>query len=343
MARLWLMELTDQDQETPIENAATEYLKRKQATSHMNPYAQRKAFAFDRIYPPSCFFIYLAQKAYLFVYAGELGDDMASRTNMTNNFYDLSSTYKERNKHSAASTSPTDVVIVALPTVFANSGFIQAWCRETKRMPSTMYIVEDASSRLSFLLLMRLHRYNRLPPFDWYTTSPGIPIENIYNLDLDESSSWVVCPRIAAFDLDDVQLWTLPYAEVTHELRYLSIDGHACEGHVNHPQRGVQMQLVAKSISTGAHTIAGTFVMANLGYFQFPATSGVYALEIRKGREREIYEIERVGDEGLKSSSVDEGVIWSQSPPLRGERCTRAWCGSRAGTSSVFERVVDVD
>ncbi|KZV60832.1 glycosyltransferase family 24 protein [Peniophora sp. CONT] len=39
----------------------------------------------------------------------------------------------------------------------------------------------------------------------------------------------------------------------------------------------------------------------------FRATSGVYALEIREGKGREIYEIESVGNEGWKSPSVAEG------------------------------------
>lgn len=66
------------------------------------------------------FFNYFAQK----VYAGELNDDIASQTNMADYFYDLPSTYKRRNKHIVASTNPADVDIVALPTVFANTGFI---------------------------------------------------------------------------------------------------------------------------------------------------------------------------------------------------------------------------
>lgn len=63
------------------------------------------------------------------------------------------------------------------------------------------------------------------------------------------------------------------------------------------------MQLVSNS--TGA--IADTLVMANLGYMQFRATPGVYSLEIREGKGREIYEIESVGNEGWKSPSVAEG------------------------------------
>lgn len=134
-----------------------------------------------------------------------------------------------------------------------------------------------------------------------------LPIEPIYTLGLDEPSSWVVRPRVAAFDLDNVQLSALSDAEVTYELDYLSIDGHAREGHFNRPPRGVQMQLVAKSNSTAAHAVSDTLVMANLGYFQFRATPGVYALEIREGKGREIYEIDSAGNEGWKSPSVAEG------------------------------------
>ena len=67
------------------------------------------------------------------------------------------------------------------------------------------------------------------------------------------------------------------------------------------------MQLVAQSNSTGAHAIADTLVTANLGYFQFRTTPGVYDLEIREGKGREIYDIESAGNEGWKSPSVAEG------------------------------------
>ena len=42
------------------------------------------------------------------------------------------------------------------------------------------------------------------------------------------------------------------------------------------------MQLVARSNSTGAHAVADTLVVSNLGYFQFRATPSIYALEIRE-------------------------------------------------------------
>ena len=62
------------------------------------------------------------------------------------------------------------------------------------------------------------------------------------------------------------------------------------------------MQLV----SHDTQPIADTLVMANLGYLQFRATPGVFRLEVRPGRGREIFEMESAGNEGWNSPTVGE-------------------------------------
>jgi UDP-glucose:glycoprotein glucosyltransferase len=89
---------------------------------------------------------------------------------------------------------------------------------------------------------------------------------------------------------------------VTYELDMLVVDGHARESAAGRPPRGVQLQLAD---SRGA--VADTLVMDNLGYLQFKAAPGVYMLEVRAGRGREIYAVESVGNEGWNSPSIEEG------------------------------------
>jgi UDP-glucose:glycoprotein glucosyltransferase len=45
--------------------------------------------------------------------------------------------------------------------------------------------------------------------------------------------------------------------------------------------------------------------MANLGYFQFKATPGVYQLAIRPGRGTEVFDMKSVGAEGWDSPGVE--------------------------------------
>lgn len=49
-----------------------------------------------------------------------------------------------------------------------------------------------------------------------------------------------------------------------------------------------------------------TQVVANLGYFQFKAKPGVFELGIRRGRGREVFRMESVGNEGWDSPRVEE-------------------------------------
>ncbi|KAH9024388.1 UDP-glucose:glycoprotein glucosyltransferase-domain-containing protein [Lactarius pseudohatsudake] len=122
----------------------------------------------------------------------------------------------------------------------------------------------------------------------------GLPIEPIYTLGLDEPSSWVVRPREALYDLDNVQLGVLSGderqrgIEAVFELDYIIVGGHAREMGTNSPPRGVQLQLAGHQ----GRPIDDTLIVENLGYLQFKATPGVYHLEIREGRGREVFWLE---------------------------------------------------
>jgi UDP-glucose:glycoprotein glucosyltransferase len=131
-------------------------------------------------------------------------------------------------------------------------------------------------------------------------------MEPIYTLAMDVPSSWLVRPREARYDLDNIQLSHLsrehPIVHAGFDLDYLVIEGHARQGSTNSPPRGVQLELVR-----GSTPVDDTQVVANLGYLQFKAKPGVFQLGIRKGRGREIFKMESVGNEGWDSPGVEEG------------------------------------
>jgi UDP-glucose:glycoprotein glucosyltransferase len=122
---------------------------------------------------------------------------------------------------------------------------------------------------------------------------------------MDVPSSWLVRPREALYDLDNIQLGSISpedqSVKALFELDYLIIEGHAREGYTNAPPRGLQLQLV----DSNSAPVGDTQVVANLGYFQFKSKPGVFRLEIRSGRGNDIFKMESVGNEGWDSPTVE--------------------------------------
>ncbi|KAJ7264047.1 glycosyltransferase family 24 protein [Mycena haematopus] len=163
--------------------------------------------------------------------------------------------------------------------------------------------------------LKRFYRYALLPSltFDLDGTEiptqaifDGLPIEPIYTLGMDVPPSWLVRPREALYDLDNIQLGNLApqdtSVDAVFSLDYIVVDGHARDSLTNAPPRGVQLQL----LNGDSSPVDDTQVVANLGYLQFKAKPGVFQLEIREGRGRDIFNMESVGNEGLDSRTVAE-------------------------------------
>lgn len=123
---------------------------------------------------------------------------------------------------------------------------------------------------------------------------------------MDVPSSWLVRPREALYDLDNIQLGHLSpgdqSVDAIFDLDYIVVEGHARETTTNSPPRGVQLELV-RGDST---PIDDTHVVANLGYLQFKAKPGVFRLEIREGRGRDVFKMDSVGNEGWDSPTVEE-------------------------------------
>ncbi|KAJ7130733.1 glycosyltransferase family 24 protein [Mycena crocata] len=163
--------------------------------------------------------------------------------------------------------------------------------------------------------LKRFYRYNLLPSLTFDADGAevpaqaifdGLPIEPIYTLGMDVPPSWLVRPREALYDLDNIQLGNLSPqdsgVDAVFGLDYLVVDGHARDPLTNAPPRGVQLQL----LNGDSSPVDDTQVVANLGYLQFKAKPGVFHLEIREGRGRDIFVMESVGNDGLESQTVAE-------------------------------------
>lgn len=138
------------------------------------------------------------------------------------------------------------------------------------------------------------------------TVFEGLPIDPIYTLAVDVPPSWLVRPRESRYDLDNIQLGSLydddTSVEAVFDLDYLVIEGHGRDAQTNAPPRGLQLEL----LNGDGTPIDDTQVVANLGYFQFKAKPGVFELEIREGRGREIFALQSVGNEGWDSPTVEE-------------------------------------
>ncbi|KAG1862437.1 UDP-glucose:glycoprotein glucosyltransferase-domain-containing protein [Suillus tomentosus] len=167
--------------------------------------------------------------------------------------------------------------------------------------------------------LKRFYRYSVEPRVQYdnkgneipaQVTFNGLSEDPIYTLSMDVPPSWLVRPREALYDLDNIQPSTLPPdgLHALFSLDYLVVEGHARETKSNSPPRGVQLQLTTSSPAAN-HTpsvVDDTQVVANLGYLQFKARPGTFKLTIREGGGRVVYDIVSVGSEGWNSPSVED-------------------------------------
>ncbi|KAF8137406.1 glycosyltransferase family 24 protein [Boletus edulis] len=190
--------------------------------------------------------------------------------------------------------------------------------RSSELFPDIYIEVYFHPAELTEIPLKRFYRYNLVPHLNYdangqeipaQVTFSGLPMEPIYTLSMDVPPSWLVRPREALYDLDNIQLGNLPPEDQSQGIQalfaldYLVVEGHARELNTVNPPRGVQLQLI--DVKDGS-AVDDTQVVANLGYLQFKARPGMFRLEIREGRGRDIYELESVGTEGWNSPSVAE-------------------------------------
>ena len=117
-----------------------------------------------------------------------------------------------------------------------------------------------------------------------------MPLDTLLTLGTDVIQSWVAMPIESVHDLDNIKLKDSKSAvHAILELKNILVEGHAEETGTDGPPRGVQFML-----SDGAGYERGTIVMANLGYFQFQSNPGVWKMELREGRSRDLYSISKL-------------------------------------------------
>jgi UDP-glucose:glycoprotein glucosyltransferase len=128
---------------------------------------------------------------------------------------------------------------------------------------------------------------------------------------MDVPTSWLVRPKESVHDLDNLRLEAIlskqdsSVVDIRFELEQLVIEGHGREAKGSVP-RGLQLQLA----TAGGDVVGDTSIMANLGYFQFKASPGLYQLQIREGRGRDVYSISSMtSDQTLGSQSEGSELI----------------------------------
>lgn len=136
----------------------------------------------------------------------------------------------------------------------------------------------------------------------------AIPEDPLLTMGLEVPPAWVVVSKESIHDLDNIVLSKLSASSretgltAIYELKNILIDGHARDvTHANSPPSGVQIIL---GTAQNPHVV-DTIVMANLGYLQLKANPGVWTLDLKDGRSKEIFKLQSVGSEGWSSRDVD--------------------------------------
>ncbi|KAF5404753.1 UDP-glucose:glycoprotein glucosyltransferase [Paragonimus heterotremus] len=129
-----------------------------------------------------------------------------------------------------------------------------------------------------------------------------LPGQPLLTLGMDAPHGWMVAAVEAVHDLDNLRLADAhSTVEALFELEYLLLEGHCFEEGSMKPPRGLQLTLGPAS-DLGRYD---TIVMANLGYFQLKADPGIWHLNIRPGRSRDLYTMIDDDDMGTHVNSSE--------------------------------------
>ncbi|OAA73742.1 UDP-glucose:Glycoprotein Glucosyltransferase [Cordyceps fumosorosea ARSEF 2679] len=171
----------------------------------------------------------------------------------------------------------------------------------------------NPKEKLEELPIKRFFRYvlEPKPSFDedgaiqgGQATFNGLPSEALLTLGMIVPPAWLVAAKESIHDLDNIKLSSVnSNVDATYELEHILIQGHSREGKSS-PPRGAQLVLGTEK----EPHLTDTIVMANLGFFQFQANPGIYAIQLKEGRSADIFEIESVGAQGWTAVPGDEGT-----------------------------------
>lgn len=135
----------------------------------------------------------------------------------------------------------------------------------------------------------------------------GLPADALLNIGMDLPPSWLVAPRDSVHDLDNIKLSAAKTGsdiEAVYELEHILIEGHSRDVTLGPPPRGAQLVL---GTELDPH-YADTIIMANLGYFQFKASPGIFNLALQSGRSDEIFQIESAGTASYSGQADDNST-----------------------------------
>ena len=175
----------------------------------------------------------------------------------------------------------------------------------------------NPKDRLDELPVKRFYRHvlKSRPSFDAKghleesrATFRSIPKDALLTAGMDVPPSWLVAPKVSVHDLDNIKLSNLKEdasVKATYELESILIEGHSREATSTKPPRGAQLVL---GTERDPH-FADTIIMANLGYFQFKASPGVWKLALEAGRSEQVYTIDSAGTKGYKAKPGDESTL----------------------------------
>ncbi|KAG9456989.1 hypothetical protein H6P81_001497 [Aristolochia fimbriata] len=186
----------------------------------------------------------------------------------------------------------------------------------SKRIQPSMRIVLNPMSSLVDLPLKNYYRYV-LPTFDDFgdvdnsVKGPqaffaNMPLTKTLTMNLDVPEPWLVEPKIAVHDLDNILLEKLgdtKTLQAVFELEALVLTGH-CSEKDQEPPRGLQLILGRK----GSPHMVDTIVMANLGYWQMKLSPGVWYLQLAPGRSSDLYLLKET-DGGSQQNLLSKQII----------------------------------
>uniref|UniRef100_A0A0K0FWP3 UDP-glucose:glycoprotein glucosyltransferase 1 (inferred by orthology to a human protein) n=1 Tax=Strongyloides venezuelensis TaxID=75913 RepID=A0A0K0FWP3_STRVS len=158
-------------------------------------------------------------------------------------------------------------------------------------------IVLNPQDQISELPLKRFYRFvvDQEVSFttDGNVISPvavfeNLPKKQLLTLNVISPDAWMIQPVFAEYDLDNIKMENVEKNVIANfELRNILLEGHCFDDVTGSPPRGLQFVLSTLNNKINYDTI----VMANLGYFQLKSNPGIWDLQLREGRSKEIYEI----------------------------------------------------
>ncbi|KAK7477135.1 hypothetical protein BaRGS_00031621 [Batillaria attramentaria] len=205
--------------------------------------------------------------------------------------------------------------VVKLPAsedlpAFTVEAIVDPASREAQKMAPILMILQEVANvdiriymnsrtQLSEMPVKRFYRYVLEPELTFRGNgmlSDGpvarfldLPHKSLLTLGMEPPESWLVESVASVYDLDNILLEEVDKAvNAGFELEYLLLEGHCSDASTMQPPRGLQFILGTET----QPAVVDTIVMANLGYFQLKASPGVWKLQLREGRSRDVYDIQ---------------------------------------------------